>query len=238
MNKAAAKSIECQVCKRRFRRAEMVPASMVRESLAAFIQREVGSFDPEGSICLEDMRRLRARHVESLLADERGELSALDADVVRSLHRHEIVAREANKAFEGEATLGERLADGVAAFGGSWTFILVFAAVLASWIAINTLRVSGAHFDPYPYILLNLVLSCLAALQAPVIMMSQNRQEAKDRLRAEHDYKVNLKAELEIRHLHEKVDHLLLHQWDRLMEIQQSQMDLLEEIARLGGKKS
>jgi len=104
------------------------------------------------------------------------------------------------------------------------------------WIALNSVLLLRRPFDPYPFILLNLVLSCLAAIQAPVIMMSQNRQESKDRLRSQHDYRVNLKAELEIRQLHDKIDHLLSHQWERLVEIQQIQIDLLSELAPLRGK--
>ncbi len=120
----------------------------------------------------------------------------------------------------------------MAVFGGSWSFILCFGAVLLVWIAVNSIAVLRQPFDPYPYILLNLVLSCLAAMQAPIIMMSQNRQEAKDRMRAEHDYQVNLKAELEIRHLTWKMDQLLNHQWQRLLEIQKIQTELMEELLR------
>jgi uncharacterized membrane protein len=127
------------------------------------------------------------------------------------------------------STAGQRLADRVATFGGSWRFIILFAAVLFLWIAVNSVALIFRPFDPYPFIFLNLVLSCLAALQAPVIMMSQIRQEARDRLHAMHDYQVNLKAELEIRHLHQKIDHLLSHQWERLIEIQEIQMQSINE---------
>src|SRR5205823_575225 len=119
-----------------------------------------------------------------------------------------------------------------AEFGGSWKFIIVFGAILLGWIVLNALVLLNRAFDPYPFILLNLILSSLAALQAPIIMMSQNRAEARDRLRGENDYKVNLKAELEIRHLHEKIDHLLRRQYNRLFEIQQIQIELLEEISQ------
>jgi uncharacterized membrane protein len=118
----------------------------------------------------------------------------------------------------------------VAEFGGSWTFILSFFFVLLLWIGVNA-ALLARPFDPYPFILLNLVLSCLAAIQAPIIMMSQNRQEDKDRMRSENDYRTNLKAELEIRHLHEKMDYLVLHQWQRLLEIQELQLELMEAIA-------
>ena len=144
------------------------------------------------------------------------------------------LVRDTNQMFADTRTFGERLSDRIAAFGGSWRFIMLFMAVLLGWVALNTFVLPARReaFDPYPYILLNLVLSCLAAVQAPVIMMSQNRQEAKDRARAKNDYQVNLKAELEIRHLHEKMDHLLSHQWERLVQIQQVQLDLLTELRR------
>ena len=141
-----------------------------------------------------------------------------------------------NQEYDASLTFGELLSDRIAEFGGSWGFLLVFGAVMALWIGINSLTLLSRPFDPYPYILLNLLLSCLAAIQAPVIMMSQNRQEARDRLRAEHDYQINLKAELEIRNLHEKMDHLVHRQWEKLMEIQQIQMDLMEESARRNSK--
>jgi uncharacterized membrane protein len=150
--------------------------------------------------------------------------------VVESLARHETLAQDVEAQFQKKLSLGERLADRIADFGGSWTFILLFAGVILFWILLNAAFLLGRAFDPYPFILLNLLLSCLAAVQAPIIMMSQNRQEARDRLRSENDYRVNLKAELEIRHLHEKLDHLLQHQWERLMEIQQIQIELMNEL--------
>ena len=122
------------------------------------------------------------------------------------------------------------MADHIAAFGGSWTFIIIFGVVLLAWMFVNSFVLITRPFDPFPYILLNLVLSTLAAVQAPVIMMSQNRQEARDRQRAVYDYKINLKAELEIRQLHQKMDHLLSHQWERLVEIQEIQMELINEL--------
>jgi uncharacterized membrane protein len=176
------------------------------------------------------------KYIQNLLESEKGELTALDHEVLESLQRHEILSSNVDAQFEKDLALGEKMADGLATFGGSWTFLIIFAAILLIWIALNSFLLLKRPFDPYPFILLNLVLSCLAAVQAPVIMMSQNRQEAKDRLRSQHDYQVNLKAELEIRHLHEKIDHLLSHQWERLVEIQQIQIDLLSEIAHLRDK--
>src|SRR6185295_5647339 len=131
----------------------------------------------------------------------------LEHDVVESLREHELLAANVEASFETSTTRGERWADKIASFGGSWRFISSFGVFLGLWILGNALY--GANtYDPYPFILLNLILSCLAALQAPVIMMSQNRQEEKDRERAKKDYMINLKSELEIRILHEKIDHL------------------------------
>ena len=134
-------------------------------------------------------------------------------------------------------TRGERLADQIAAFGGSWTFITLFFGILLGWIVLNLWFLDNEGFDPFPFILLNLILSCLAAIQAPIIMMSQNRQEQKDRQRGEHDYKINLKAELEIKLLSEKIDHLLVHQSKKLLEIQEVQIDYLEDLMKEIKKK-
>jgi uncharacterized membrane protein len=172
----------------------------------------------------------RTRYVEEMLARERGELSELERQVVESVAREEMVSRNVEQAWRDRRTVGERTADVVADFGGSWKFIIIFMAILLLWIAFNVWAVSQAVFDPFPFILLNLVLSCLAAMQAPIIMMSQKRQEAKDRLRSENDYRINLKAELEIRHLHEKMDHLINRQWERLTEIQQIQLEIMQDL--------
>lgn len=135
-------------------------------------------------------------------------------------------------AYDEQRTLGERLSDRVAAVGGSWTFIMLFGAVLVMWMILNSQMLTRMRlvFDPYPYIFLNILLSTLAAIQAPVIMMSQNRQADKDRLAAAHDYEVNLKAELEILQLHEKIDELCATQWDGLLQIQREQITALNEI--------
>ena len=147
--------------------------------------------------------------------------------LARMLGRERVV-RDPNAAFDDQQTVGDRLADRLASFGGSWTFIVLFATTLLSWISFNVERPHG--FDPYPFILLNLVLSCVAAIQAPVILMSQNRMAAKDRLQATHDYEVNLKAELEIMQLNAKVDELQQREWGELVEIQVRQLESLERI--------
>ncbi len=203
----------------------------MRPGVSELIAAQAPGWGEGKRICKPDLARFRRDYVERLLADERGELADLDRQVIASLEAGEPVSRNPEEEAEQRYTFGERLADGVAEFGGSWTFILSFLAVLVVWMMVNVLILSAKPFDPYPFILLNLVLSCLAALQAPVIMMSQRRQETKDRLRAENDYRVNLKSELEIRQLHEKIDHQLAHQWEKLAELQQIQIELLEENA-------
>jgi uncharacterized membrane protein len=146
------------------------------------------------------------------------------------------ISHDTNLEFEKKLTVGQRLADKVAAFGGSWTFIIIFAAILFGWVLLNTVILArhSASFDPYPYILLNLFLSMLAAAQAPVILMSQNRQGLKDRLEAAHDYEVNLKAELEILSLHEKIDELREMKWAELITMQQEQIRLLTHLVKEG----
>ncbi len=223
----------CAVCHKHFPISEVTPARFVRPAVAALIAANHADWYSDCYICHNDLNHFRSEYVQNVLIQEKGELTALEREVIESLRQHDILAENLNSTVDQKATLGQRLADKVASFGGSWTFILCFAGVLVIWIIFNSVSfLKESPFDPYPYILLNLVLSCLAAIQAPVIMMSQNRQEAKDRLRSENDYRVNLKAELEIRHLHSKLDLLLTHQWQRLLEIQQVQTDLLEELGR------
>lgn len=211
----------------------MIPLALVRPAVVNEIRKDHPGLSDDGLICKDDLNRYRIRYVQSLLSSEQGEITTLDQDVLKSLKQHEFMTSNLNEEFVSKLTLGEFLADQIATFGGSWRFIIVFGSVLVVWILINSIALAAKPFDPYPFILLNLILSCLAAIQAPVIMMSQNRQESKDRLRSEHDYRINLKAELEIRHLHEKVDHLLSRQWERLAEIQQIQIELLSEVAAL-----
>jgi uncharacterized membrane protein len=222
----------CHICKKPKTPHSGMIAELIRPSLLEFIQKKVPDLDSKAFICFEDLGEFRKDYVKEVLEDEIGELTALDQEVVESLERHEILSSDISKQFERKLTFGERLSDRIAEFGGSWKFLITFGAVLLFWIVLNGVVFALHAFDPYPFILLNLILSCLAAVQAPIIMMSQNRAEARDRLRAENDYKVNLKAELEIRHLHEKLDHLLRRQYNRLFEIQQIQIELLQEIGR------
>jgi uncharacterized membrane protein len=226
----AAKTI-CDVCKLAKRPDEVVSGQAVRPAIAELIRRDHPDWDPEKNICRDDLNRYRAQYVQEALEAEKGDLSSIEAEVIESLREGEVLARNVDMQFDEKRTFGQRLADRLATFGGSWKFIIIFMSVLFGWIALNTLVLITRRFDPFPFILLNLILSCLAALQAPVIMMSQNRQEAKDRLRAQHDYQINLKAEIEIRNLQEKIDHLIFKQWQRLLEIQEIQTELMAELS-------
>ena len=227
----------CVVCKKTFNSKDCMSLHLVRNSIFALIQQDYPTCTQDDFICLTDLSKYRAKYVHSLLESEKGELSELDKEVLDSLQENEIISANIENEFEQDWTLGEKLADRIASFGGSWTFLILFTAFLLVWILLNTIPLFWKSVDPYPFILLNLLLSCLAAVQAPIIMMSQNRQEDKDRLRAEHDYQVNLKAELEIRQIHEKLDHLLSKQWERLVEIQEVQMEQMAELTKLKKEK-
>ncbi len=205
-------------------------AITVRPAVSELIRRETGSWDENGWICLDDLQLYQHRYIQLLLETEKGELSRLDHDVLKAMKEQELLSKNPDIDFDAELTFGQRMADRIATFGGSWYFIIIFGLFLFLWMGLNSWLLVARPFDPYPFILLNLVLSSLAAIQAPLIMMSQNRQEARDRARAIHDYQVNLKAELEIRQLHQKIDHLLSRQWERLVEIQEIQMELINDI--------
>ena len=220
----------CQICGRKTGETELLAAGLIRPVVTKLIMKSQPGWSSEGFICMDDLNRYRNQYVLSLIEEEKGELTYLEKEVLDSIAKHEILATQVDEKYEAGLTLGQRLSDRIARFGGSWRFIILFAGILFAWVLINSLAFFLRPFDPYPYIFLNLILSCLAAIQAPIIMMSQNRQEEKDRLRVMHDYQVNLKAELEIRQLHQKLDHLLSHQWERLVEIQEVQVELLTEM--------
>jgi uncharacterized membrane protein len=213
-----------------------IPIATVRPEIIVILKKKDPKATEDGFITREELKQARQEYIENILKKEKGELNKLDKQVVKSLVEHESIVKDIMQDKE-TLTLGQKLADNVARFGGSWGFIISFGAFLAIWIAINSYFLLQRPYDPYPFILLNLILSCLAAIQAPVIMMSQNRKEQKDRLRAENDYKINLKSELEIRHLHEKMDNLIQHQWQRLLEIQKLQLDIMEETQKEKKKK-
>jgi uncharacterized membrane protein len=226
----------CLICGRSFDLDDLVPLELVRPGVSALIEKEhPAAVDEKKLICEEDLNRYRRLYTQTLIEEEKGEITTLEEEVLRSLHETDLLASNISEQF-GNRTFGEMLSDKMAGFGGSWAFIMAFGLVLTIWILFNLFI--RTPFDPYPFILLNLVLSCIAALQAPVIMMSQNRQEDRDRLRAEEDYKVNLKAELEIRMLIAKIDQLRQHQWRRLLELQHIQLDLMNELSKAGIKAS
>ena len=232
MNHSQGNNHICQICTKSFKKTELFPAELIRESVVNQIRVEYPAWSEDGFICHQDLSRFRANYVNSLLRDEMGEITHLEEEVSEKLLKHESLSTNIFDESLKDRTTGQRMADKIATIGGSWGFIIGFMIFLMIWMSINSILLLTRAFDPYPYILLNLILSTLAAIQAPVIIMSQRRQEIRDRLRSENDYRVNLKAELEIRQLHEKIDHILLSQWKRLMEIQEIQIEVMNEIKK------
>jgi uncharacterized membrane protein len=226
---AGKKRAVCAISGQETARKNLVEVGTLRPALADHIRRDYPDISDESFISIKELARYRTRYVEEILREEHGEYSDLDREVAESIARQETIAENVEDDFEEHRTLGEKLSDGLASFGGSWAFLISFGVVLVGWMGFNIALGEQRAFDTYPFILLNLVLSCIAAIQAPIIMMSQKRQESKDRLRSLNDYQVNLKAELEIRHLHEKMDHLVTKQWQRLAEIQQVQLEMLQD---------
>ena len=213
---------------------EKVAARFVRKPIVDLIKKENPEFNDQCHIAMSELNHYREKYISGFLVEEMGELSQMEEKVLKALRERTLVT---DKPDESPSTFGQRVADKVASFGGSWTFLISFVCFLLLWIGANVLYLANKGFDPYPFILLNLILSCVAALQAPVIMMSQNRQEEKDRERAQNDYMINLKSELEIRMLHEKLDHLILHQEQSLIEIQRVQIDMMNDILQKLEKK-
>jgi uncharacterized membrane protein len=223
----------CGICGKSFTRLQCFAADYIRPQIAGLLDEQSPEWRKTGYICKPDLAAARKRYVEDLISRERGELSSLDREVVEAIAHHDVIARDIEQDIAENVPFGAWLADKVASFGGSWTFISLFAGVIVLWMTFNIISVFNAErFDPYPFILLNLALSCLAAVQAPLIMMSQSRQEHKDRQRSQNDYRINLKAELEIRQLHEKLDHLLERQWERLTEIQEVLLEQMDDLRR------
>ena len=212
-----------------FAENERVSAKNLRQSLLHFINKTHPNFSKNCFLSIEEMNDYREKYISEFLNKKLGNLTEVEKQVIQSVSKNTMISTEVEED-EKEITFGQKLADKVAEFGGSWGFIIFFMTFLVAWILLNVFWLSHHGFDPYPFILLNLILSCIAAIQAPVIMMSQNRQEEKDRERSKKDYKINLKSELEIRELHEKIDHLIIHYQQNLLEIQKTQIDLLENI--------
>lgn len=225
----------CHICRKEFEVADLYPTALIRNEVLNLAIERYPNLNDASLVCFPDLRKISTLHFETLLKKEKGTLSELEEEVLLSLRQHQILSENINKEFEQDLTFGERLADKVSKFGGSWTFITFFAVILLSWIGINSLQIFNKPLDPFPYIFLNLLLSCLAAIQAPIIMMSQNRQAAKDRLSQEHDYQINLKSELHIRHLNSRLDHFMKNHWqnmDEMMHLQQTISQTLEKLTK------
>jgi uncharacterized membrane protein len=222
----------CAITGRERPRKDLIRFDTLRPTLTDRIHVDHPGLPDDALVDRQEINRYRNLLVEEMLREEHGEFTELDRQVAESIANHDTIAENIEEDFLEHRTLGQRLSDGLAKFGGSWTFLLSFGFFLVVWMGISVAMGEAKSFDPYPFILLNLVLSCLAAVQAPIIMMSQKRLEAKDRLRSRNDYQVNLKAELEIHHLHEKLDHLIVRQWQRLAEIQQIQLEIMQDARR------
>jgi uncharacterized membrane protein len=218
----------CQICKSpddNFLR----PASLVSFEIAELIK-QGHSWDSDCWICVNDLNNFRNIYVEKLIREEKNEIADLKKSFLQSLKTNDILSKNLDIYSDKKLTKWELLADRLAAFGGSWTFIVLFLILIGFWIVLNSVFLKNTKFDPFPFIFLNLLLSCIAAIQAPIIMMSQNRQALRDQQKALLDYQVNLKAELEIRELHQKIDKLIIFHWQRLLEIQKVQTELMNEL--------
>ncbi|MCA9669501.1 MAG: DUF1003 domain-containing protein [Myxococcales bacterium] len=218
-------SFICPTCGKSRSSSQRVAAERLLDKIRSRIQANLPGWDGQVT-CRTCLRHYRVLVLREAMERQRGSIDDLDASILARMEQNQLLARN---LAQPPPRLGARVADAVATFGGSWLFLGLFGGVLAVWMMVNVLLLSRP-FDPYPFILLNLVLSCLAAVQAPVILMSQNRQATRDRARAEHDYEINLKAELEVRLLHEKVDHLVLDEWQNLLEAQAVQTEMLDEL--------
>jgi uncharacterized membrane protein len=224
------KTFRSDISNNEFQITDKVSAKTIRHSILNLIQKDHPLFSHESSLSVGELENYQEKHISEYLTREIGELSDLEKTVLTSLTENTTLSDKIDGDDQQVLTFGQRIADKVASFGGSWTFIISFGVFIFIWISFNIFWLVNKGFDPYPFILLNLILSCLAALQAPVIMMSQNRQEEKDRDRAKKDYMINLKSELEIRTLHEKIDHFVMDQQQELLDIQKSQIEMLTDI--------
>jgi uncharacterized membrane protein len=223
------KTFISDISKKEYLANEKISGKSLRPAFLQTIQKAHPQFSPDQCLALSELNVYREKYIADYLIKEIGELSELEDTVLNSLKNKNTLVDKIEDT-DGPLTFGQRMADMVASFGGSWTFIITFGFFLLLWISANIFLLSPRPFDPYPFILLNLILSTLAALQAPVIMMSQKRQEEKDRERGKKDYMINLKSELEIRMLHEKIDHLIIHQQHELIEIQKVQIEMMSDI--------
>ncbi len=224
------KGFKSDISNKEFPVSERISAKIVRQSIMEIIQKTYPKFSVNSYLSMTELNHFREIYISNYLSKQIGELTELEKNVLTSISSRTTLTDKIVNNDSLKATFGQKIADKVASFGGSWTFIISFGIFILLWICLNIIWLANKAYDPYPFILLNLILSCLAALQAPVIMMSQNRQEEKDRARSKKDYMINLKSELEIRMLHEKLDHLILHQQQDLLEIQKVQIEMMNDI--------
>jgi len=224
--------ITCHVTKKQLNLEEVHRGDFIRKEIFKLIKKDHPDFNQESYISVEELSNYRKIYLTSLLKKEEKALNILEKEVLDAISKNKFLSENIEIYIDKKLSFGQKLADIIAKFAGSWTFIVFFFSIIAIWVGGNLWLLTINPFDPYPFILLNLILSCVAAVQAPIIIMSQNRLEEKDRTRGEHDYKVNLKAELEIRLLDEKMDHIMLHQYKRMLEIQELQINYLEDIQR------
>ena len=222
----------CQICSEPKKPEEIVPAQSVSEQVTGLIRNKYPAWSSDGYICRVDLDHFKALYIEGVLEDEKRELALLEATVIRTMKDHSLLAKNINVEFDQQLSLGGRICDHIADFAGSWIFIISFIGVMFLWFTVNSFLVFMGPFDPYPYHMLDLVLSAIAAILAPIIIMSQKRLEARDRLNAENDYRINLNIEMEIHQLHKKIDHLLFNQGQRMLEIQKIQVELMDNLIR------
>lgn len=222
--------VTCYITHQSIDETVAVKGSYMRDTIFAYIRQSYPDFTQDDYISRTELDKVRKSYLLNLVTMENNDISLVEQQVVDAITGNKILSEDVEPIIDNQLHVGQRAADRIAEFGGSWKFIISFFGVLIGWIVMNVWFLGKTPFDPYPFILLNLILSCLAAIQAPIIMMSQNRLEQKDRMRSENDYKINLKAELEIKLLHEKMDHLTFIQNKRLFEIQQMQIDYLDDI--------
>lgn len=231
------KTFNSDISNSEFPISEKVSGKTIRQSLLNLIQNDNPQFTTDNYLSLSELNFYREKYIEHVLNNQISDLTELEKTVLVSLKGNTTLSNKIDVDDKQSMTFGQRIADKVATFGGSWTFIISFGLFLLLWISLNVYLLSDKGFDPYPFILLNLILSSLAAIQAPVIMMSQNRQEEKDRDRAKKDYMINLKSELEIRMLHEKIDHLIINQQQEFLELNKVQSEMMNDILKRLGKK-
>ena len=209
---------------------DYVHLKTIDTDIRSFILQKNKKLTIESQIPFITFMNYHFEYIKEKIIQDQNETKKINQEMLEQLKNKQIISQNLNTTINQKATFGQKSADAIAKFGGSWPFIFLFVVILGSWILLNTLHFLGLSFDRYPFILLNLVLSCLAAIQAPIIMMSQNRQATRDRIAADHDYQTNLKAELEISLLHEKIDYLMSQQWQQMLELQQIQIELLTQL--------